>query len=115
MIAEISIHIATVHELRKGILDGWYFWHTPNGEWLRTDPRALSKLMAMGMLPGVPDLIVVSPKGRLHFLEFKSEDGTLSDAQEAFQLWAIRAALPHSVVRSVDEATRVFRHWGAIP
>jgi hypothetical protein len=114
MIAEISIHIASVHALRQNILDGWRFWHTPNGE-LRDSPRAFSKHVAMGVLPGVPDLIAVSPEGKLHFMEFKREGGALDETQRDFQLWSIRANLPHSVVRSVDEAMKVFRHWGAIP
>jgi VRR-NUC domain len=114
VIAEISIHIKAVHELRKRLLDGWIFWHTPNGE-LRDSARALSKLTAMGMLAGVPDIVAISPEGKVHFLEFKSENGALDQAQRDFQLWAIRANLPHSVVRSVDEAMKVFRFWGAIP
>jgi hypothetical protein len=114
MISEITIHMATVHALRRDILDGWRFWRTPNGE-LRESARAFSKYVAMGVLPGVPDLILVSSEGKLHFMEFKREDGTLSREQEDFQLWAIRASLPHSVVRSVGEAMKVFRHWGAIP
>ena len=88
--------------------------YAPNGE-LRDSARAVSKLAAMGMLAGVPDIIAVSPERKVHFLEFKSETGTLDEAQRDFQLWAIRANLPHSVVRSVGEAMRVFEFWGCIP
>jgi hypothetical protein len=67
------------------------------------------------MHPGVPDIIALSPEGKVHFMEFKTEIGALDKNQREFQLWCIRANLPHSVVRSVSEALRVFEFWGAIP
>jgi hypothetical protein len=48
-------------------------------------------------------------------MEFKRGDGALDQAQQDFQLWAIKVNLPHSVVRSVSEAMKVFTYWGAIP
>jgi hypothetical protein len=114
MTKEISLHIAAVASLRKRIKDGWLFLHPPNGE-LRDSPRAVAKLKAMGMLNGAPDLIVFSPEGKAHFLEFKSESGTLSAAQKDFMLWSSEADLPYSVARSVDEALKQFEIWEAIP
>jgi hypothetical protein len=106
-VAEISIQIASIHAARqRGIRDGWQFIHPPNEE--VHGGRAVAKQMALGMPPGVPDLIVFSPQGRPHFLEFKSENGALSKEQEDFQFWAIKANVRHSVVRSVEEALRVF-------
>lgn len=109
---EVLVHVKSVHALKQHLVDGWQVLHPPNEE--AQDARRLAKLMAMGMLPGAPDLIVFSPEGKAHFLEFKSENGALSEAQERFQLWAIRANLPHSVVRSVEQALKVFQHWGAM-
>lgn len=82
---ESTIQIKAVFDMRKVLKPAWRAWYTPNGEFCE-NPRKLSKLMAMGMLPGVPDLIVVSPEGKLHFLEFKSENGSLSDAQEGLSI-----------------------------
>jgi VRR-NUC domain len=62
----------------------------------------------------LPDLIIFSPEGKAHFMEFKSENGSLNEAQSNCQLWAIRGNVPHSVVRSVDEAMQVFNHWGCL-
>jgi VRR-NUC domain len=112
MTKELSVHIAAVHELRKRIKDGWRFWHTPNGE---LGGRFLSKLMAMGLLPGVPDLILFSADGRAFFLEFKSADGVLSDAQKDFREWAMGAGLRYAVARTVSEAMTIFESFGAIP
>jgi VRR-NUC domain len=112
-VAEVTIHIKALYEARqRGVRDGWVFVHPPNEE-VRSG-RSLAKQMALGMCLGVPDLIVFSPQGRPHFMEFKSENGTLNEAQEDFQLWAIAAGVRHSVVRSVDEALRVFEFWGAL-
>jgi hypothetical protein len=112
--SELSIHLTVVHRLKQDIQPGWLFFHTPNGE-LRNDQRAVSKCKAMGMLPGASDLIVFSPTGRAHFLEFKAATGTLSPAQEDFRVWAVGAGIPYAVARSVDEALRAFEFWGCIP
>jgi VRR-NUC domain len=109
---ELTIHIAAVHALRQRIADGWMFWHTPNGE--QRDARQTAKFHAMGVRAGIPDLTMFSPEGNAHFMEFKSENGSLDEAQRKFQLWAIRAKILHSVVRSVDEAMKVFRFWGCV-
>ena len=113
MIKEVTIQIKAVFDLRKMIKPEWQIIHAPNEE--VQNPRTVSKQMALGMCPGCPDLLLISPEGKSHFMEFKSENGALDQAQRDFQLWAIRANLPHSVVRSVSEAMKVFRFWGAIP
>jgi VRR-NUC domain len=112
MIAEIAIQIKAVHEIKKVLRDDWRICHPPNEEVQAA--RSLSKQQALGMLAGIPDLIAFSPEGKSHFMEFKTETGTLNEAQEDFQLWCLKHDLPHSVVRSVDEAMKVFHHWGAI-
>lgn len=98
---EQPIPIAAIRELLESMLPGWVVMHPANE--------------VLGMLPGAPDLVAFSPAGKPHFLQFKPETAALSEEQEAFQLWAIRANLAHSVVRSVDEAMKVFKFWGATP
>ena len=112
IVHEISIQIKAIFELRKVIKDGWQICHPTNEE--VQSARAVSKQLALGMLPGAPDIIAFSPEGKPHFMEFKSENGALDKEQRDFQLWAIRANLPHSVVRSVDEAAKVFEFWGCV-
>ena len=82
MIAEVSIQIKAVFEAKKILRDGWIICHPPNKE--LHDPRTVSKQMALGLLPGMPDLIVFSPRGAAHFMEFKSENGTLDEASVTF-------------------------------
>ncbi len=110
--AELRLHVAVVALLHKRAAPGWQFWHTPNGE-LRS-ARAAAKLKAMGVKPGVPDLVLISPDGRFHALELKRRGGTLTDAQQDFQRWAAARGLPHSVAESFDDALAILRHWGAL-
>jgi VRR-NUC domain len=79
VVAEVTIQIKAVFWLKGLIKDDWRVIHAPNEE--VQGGRQLSKQMALGMLPGCPDLILFSPEGKAHFLEFKSENGALSKEQ----------------------------------
>lgn len=54
-------------------------YHVPNGE-LR-DPITASKLKAMGVVAGIPD-IVFHYRTKTYFFEFKKPGGTISDDQK---------------------------------
>jgi hypothetical protein len=112
VIPEVLLQIKAVYELRKSLKDGWQIIHSPNEEC--QSARAVSKQLALGMVPGVADLILISPTGKLFFMEFKRLDGSLTGEQEAFIHWAIRCDIPHRVCRTVDEALTAFRQWGAM-
>jgi hypothetical protein len=110
-ISEInSIHIPVVAELRRWIKPGWLFFHCPNGEW--RSPRAAAKLKAMGVLPGVPDLVLLPPTLlRAHFMEFKLPGKPLSESQENLRLWAVTHGYPYVVAYTQSEAFRAFSEW----
>lgn len=56
------------------------FCHVPNGS--KAPPSYRAKLKALGLEPGVPDLLIFSaPIGRPCALELKTEKGRLSPAQ----------------------------------
>lgn len=67
--------------------------------------RKMAQFKAMGLRPGVSDLVVVLPH-RVIFLEVKTPIGRQSDPQKTFQ--GIVESLGHEyvMVRSVDEALR---------
>ena len=109
---ELPLHMAVVDILKKLGRSDWRWTHMRSGE-LR-DPRTAAKLKAMGTTAGWPDILLVSPTGRFCGLELKAPDGRLSDAQEDFERWAIRHAISYSVVRSIDEALIVLKHWDCI-
>ena len=99
---ECRTHINIASVLREHIKPDWKFFHPANGE-LR-DIRTAAKLKAMGVMPGISDLVLISPHGLACFLEIKREGEKLSDAQEAFQLWAIRHGIRYPVAFSFDQA-----------
>jgi VRR-NUC domain-containing protein len=109
---ELDLHMAVADVLRRFAKPAWRWSHFPSGE-LR-DKRTAAKLKAMGVQRGWPDFVLFDPAGRLHALELKREGETLSEDQEAFQEWAIARGVPHSVVRTSDEALDVLGAWGAL-
>ena len=107
--SELRLHIDVADVLRQFCRPDWRWWHTPNGE-IR-DPRTAAKLKAMGVKPGIADLILVSPSGALHCLELKVRGGKLSDEQEEFQFFCIRAGIPFVVAYRLDDALTAFSEW----
>jgi sporulation protein YlmC with PRC-barrel domain len=107
--AETPIHIAIVDYLRL-ILPNALVFHPANGG--KRNMREAVALKRMGVLAGVPDLVIITQEGRLAFLEVKDAKGTLSAPQKAFGAALDAAGVPWAVVRSVDDARRVLSLWG---
>lgn len=82
----------------------------PNGGW-RT-PREAALLKWTGVMAGIPDLCVVSPTGRVFFIEVKTLRGALAPDQVriAFQLGTM--GIRCFVARSIDETREIFRVMG---
>lgn len=59
----------------------------------------------MGMLAGIPDLMIIRPLGRVVFIEVKREKGgRMQPAQLAFRMFCKQWGTPHAVCRSIDDA-----------
>ena len=65
-----------------------------------------------GVLAGVPDLVIVTSGGRVHFLEVKTEAGRLSADQRAVHERLVALGTPAAIVRSIDDARLAFAAWG---
>ena len=104
---KLQIRIVTLYSyiLRKDVL----FWHTPNGG--KRTKREAGKLKAMGVLPGVPDLILMSKAGPV-FVEVKIEGGSLTDAQKDFRDNVIAMGWSFRTVTSLEDARRVALDFG---
>ena len=72
-----------------------------------------ANLKALGMLPGVADLVIIKD-GRAFFMEVKSQTGRLSDAQKEFAVAAVKAGAEWAVVHSIAEAITILRDWQVI-
>ena len=106
---EHVLHIAVAKLLRDHLLPDWIFFHPANGE--RRDIRTAAKLKAMGVTPGTPDLVLISPSGSVRFLELKRIGDGLSELQDKFWRHCIRAGIPYRVARNNDEALAALDSW----
>jgi hypothetical protein len=107
---EQNTHIAIVRALRLGLPKDWIVCHYPAGG-LRTK-REAALLKAMGVIPGIPDIIVFGPQGQCWFQEVKAPNGSLSLAQKAVLAQLNDLGHTFAVVRSLDEALAFGRVWG---
>lgn len=120
--SEYAITIAVADLLRVAAQPGWLWTHFPAGEvrpaYLNKDGKRFSpagaRLWRMGLNPGWPDFLLISPNGLLHCLELKTTTGTASDNQKVFLDAAKARGLPVALVRGVDQAFAQLIEWGAI-
>lgn len=110
--SELRLHIDAAEVLRRFCRPDWVWFHVPNGE--VRDRRAAAKLKAMGVRPGVADLLLIGPDGALRCLEFKAHGGRLSDHQETFRSFCIARGVPFVVAFTIDEALVAFKTWGCL-
>jgi len=61
------------------------------------------KMKATGLLPGVSDLIVVLPTGKLLFIELKTETGIQSQAQKDFEERITKLGQEYYLIRSLEQ------------
>jgi hypothetical protein len=109
---ERFLHQAVVGHLRLRGAPDWRWTHPASGE--KRDIRTAQKLRSMGVQCGWPDLILVAPDGRAHFLELKRQGGRLSDEQRAFRLHCAAMGWPFCWTSSIDEALGALEAWGAL-
>ena len=64
----------------------------------------LNKLVRMGLKSGVPDLILEFPKGRMGYLEIKSEKRKLSETQQNWLKVSKVFHTPHFIIKGSVEA-----------
>ena len=69
------------------------------------------KLKATGVLAGVSDLICITPKGEIFFLELKTQKGIQSDSQKEFEAAALSAGYGYAVFRSLGEFQYIVRSY----
>lgn len=90
--------------------------HVPNGAVLAGDARSrgrqMVKLKEQGLRIGFPDLIAFCPKGRIGFIEVKSETGRVSADQKICHEWLICLGHKVSVCRSIEDVQETLELWG---
>jgi hypothetical protein len=84
--------------------------HVPNGE--KRGWKTGIRLKAMGVKPGVADLMFLIDATAIA-VEIKTEIGTQSDEQEAFQERFERAGGTYYIARGLDQTVDILKHIGA--
>ena len=74
-------------------------------------PQRVARLKAMGLLPGVSDLVAVDNNGKILFIEIKTETGRLSKRQKEFQQKCLDLDLPYVIIRSIEDAINFVGFW----
>jgi hypothetical protein len=110
---EELVHRAIADYLRIVAPINHFWWaHYPAGG-ART-PAEGGIFKAMGVVPGVADILVIPHGGIAHWLEVKAAKGGQSESQKAFAGVMIALGCPYAVVRAVDEADTMLRQWGVV-
>lgn len=90
--------VSFLNKLRMSGYD-FIFWHTPNGG--SRNKAEASKLKMMGVLPGVPDLIIMA-REKVIFVEFKDATGKASNVQKDFRDKAREYGFAYEIVSMSD-------------
>lgn len=107
---EFQMQCVVADTLKKFARPDWRWTHFPAGEARPTS--AGGRLQRMGLQPGWPDLILISPTGQVHFIELKRRGGKPTELQAAFALWCHCAKVPHAFCDSVRDAIEQLNTWG---
>lgn len=112
--SEFRLACAFADTLRRCARKDWMWTHIGHGE-LR-EAATGARLARMGLKPGWPDYILISPGGVAHFLELKrkARGSNLTDAQEKFRDWCLAHSVPHAVARTYDEAIAIVTNWDVL-
>jgi len=85
-------------------------FHVPNGGY-RT-PAEAARMKWVGVLAGVPDIIVLGLDGRCWLIEVKGPGGALSADQRAIRDRCAALRIPFVVAKSIDDVRVAFGIWG---
>lgn len=106
---EETIHVSVLEWLRL-VLPGALVVHVPNGG--SRDVREAVKLKRMGVVAGIPDLIVFMDGAFAFALEIKTQAGKLSAEQLGVHTVMRRLGFKIAVVRGIEEARAALAAWG---
>lgn len=102
------------HDIQAAVLKHWRLLGVP-GSLVAAIPNAFSHGQA-GLTPGLPDLIVLSPKlgDVTGYIELKREKGSPSADQVAIGEILIKRGAPYAVAFGRDQPIAILENWGAV-
>lgn len=109
--AEDALQRGIVQYLRAILpADGFRVCAIPNGGRRSKIEAAIMK--GLGVLAGMPDLLIFGAGGRCWFIECKSGTGRLSPAQQEMREWMELARVPRTTARTIDDVHAALHAWG---
>ena len=84
-------------------------FHPPN-EGARSKATGAA-LLRQGMLPGIPDIVVLRRGGRVALMELKVGKRRLTEEQRKIKMWCIANGVPHAVCRTPEQIFAQFQKW----
>src|SRR5579872_6481774 len=106
---EARVQAAIVEWIRT-IAPDFLVFHPANGGW-RTKAEA-ARFKWLGVVAGIPDLVMIGRDGAAYFLEIKAEGGSLSEAQREMRDRLTAMRVPYAVAKSIDDTRRALAIWG---
>ena len=88
------------------------WFHPPNG--LPANARVGARFKRLGMMAGVPDLVIIGPDSVIHFIECKGPKGVQSDVQIHFADRCKAIGLDYEICRSSYAAEQLLASWGCL-
>jgi|TARA_Y100000310_G_scaffold340907_1_gene438271 hypothetical protein len=85
------------------------FFHPPNGGWRSKVEAAI--FTSLGVKPGVSDLCILMPGGRVGFIELKARAETPTDKQLDFMEKCQLLGIPTAVCWKFEQVEDVVRGW----
>ena len=115
--SEVQVQAALVRHLQFRARPDLVYFHVPNGE-LR-DKRAAAKLKAMGVLPGVSDLVFVwydyaADRLKNLYLELKTRGRKQSAEQQDFAAAIAAVHADYVCVHNLDAALDTLKQLGLL-
>jgi hypothetical protein len=101
---------ASIVEWVRAVAPGVLIYAVPNGGY-RSKVEA-GRLKWTGVVAGIPDLAIVAPGGKAHFLECKTATGRLSGAQRDIMARLGHLGAPFCTVTGIGDVRRAFAGWG---
>jgi hypothetical protein len=111
-VAEHPIQVQIVNYIKLQGAPNVFAVAIPNAG--KRSPRRGRWMKAEGLTPGAADLCVLIPDGHCIWMETKTATGRQSSSQKTFELRCEKLGHDYVLVRSLDDAIRILKAFGAL-
>jgi hypothetical protein len=107
--SETALHMSVWRYLRYALPPECRAFHPANGG--HRTKAAGGQLKAMGVVPGVPDFILILPNAQVAGIELKVGSNDLTDEQLEWRDWMVGRGCGFAVCRSLEEVETTITRW----